>query len=342
MNAASSAETVSIEALSAFQYTVALKMSDHLDRPFTVASTRPASPPKTTPLLEALKAEKQAQKDKEAIIRNHAHYKELMSASTSGALRKEEKRKAAPPTAGKKGKKAAAPPAPPKQIQIQAKPSTSGGSAQNANAVVPQPSKPQPPPSRPSRSAKHAAKAAKEANAAPALAPKDAPQPSANRVPDATVPAPPPAQDTTAPTPASSAAPAKRGRPVLGLGSRHFEAALSGVVTGERKRRDKGKESATTTPSASATPATPQENIAQEKPAPPTSPRRPRHRKDAVANGTASAATSAGPDANGASVLAVPVTAQVDGGGPPPHTNGGGRGGRRGRGRGRGGPPRVG
>ncbi|CAA7266188.1 unnamed protein product [Cyclocybe aegerita] len=60
-----------------------------------IASTRPASPPKTTPLLEALKAEKSANKDKEAILRNHAHYNQIMVPSS----RKEEKKKASGPPA---------------------------------------------------------------------------------------------------------------------------------------------------------------------------------------------------------------------------------------------------
>ncbi|KIP09958.1 hypothetical protein PHLGIDRAFT_85906, partial [Phlebiopsis gigantea 11061_1 CR5-6] len=44
--------------------------------------------PTTTPLLEALKAEKSAQRDREAILRNHAHYKEI--ATSSKAAKKEE------------------------------------------------------------------------------------------------------------------------------------------------------------------------------------------------------------------------------------------------------------
>ncbi|KAJ8457766.1 hypothetical protein ONZ45_g18186 [Pleurotus djamor] len=39
-----------------------------------IASTQPAPAPTTTPLLEALKAEKSAAKDREAILRNHPHY----------------------------------------------------------------------------------------------------------------------------------------------------------------------------------------------------------------------------------------------------------------------------
>ena len=37
--------------------------------------------PASTPLSDALKAEKSAQRDKEAIQRNHAHYKDAAHAS---------------------------------------------------------------------------------------------------------------------------------------------------------------------------------------------------------------------------------------------------------------------
>ncbi|KAF9448098.1 hypothetical protein P691DRAFT_801340 [Macrolepiota fuliginosa MF-IS2] len=314
-----------------------------------IASARPASPPKTTPLLEALKAEKQAQKDKEAIIQNHPHYK--LNPPAPGAFRKEEKRKAARaeasgPPAGKKGKKAAAaPPPPPKQIQIQTKPSTSGGSAHNVNIATPTPAKPQPSPSRAGRAAKHAAKVVKEANAAAASAnatttqapvSKDVRAPSTHRAPDATPTVPLQVQDITTTATVPPVQP-KRARPVLGLGSRHFEAALSGAgMTGERKRREKGKETLST-PAAPA--AVPQDGNVQERPPPSTSPKRPRHRKEGHAG-----VVSGGPDVNGAGVIAVSLPAQVDGGGAPPHINGGRggrRGGRGGPGRGRG-PPRVG
>jgi regulator of nonsense transcripts 3 len=245
---------------------------------------RPSSPPKTTPLLEALKAEKQAQKDKEAIIRNHAHYKDLTNGPPPSVLRKEEKRKAA---------------------------------------------------ARPSR--KHAVKNIKGAAPAPAPAPapkppKDTPTPS---VTAATAPAP--AQPQVNDGAPSVVASARRGRPILGLGSRQFEAALSGVgAAGGRKRAEKSKEE---TPGA---PDLPQENTSQEKPNPPTSPRKPRHRK----GGPASTA-AANPDVNSAGVLVMPGVVQIDSGGSPPTqtygVRGGKRGGRGGRGgRGRGGPPRTG
>jgi hypothetical protein len=63
-------------------------------RSCAVAASQPPAPPTTMPLLEVLKAEKSAQKDKEAILRNHAHYKDSAAAN---APRKEEIKKKAPP-----------------------------------------------------------------------------------------------------------------------------------------------------------------------------------------------------------------------------------------------------
>lgn len=80
----------------------ALGMNDNFhhwtqSNPPLVASTQPAPAPTSTPLLEALKAEKSAQKDKEAIQRNHAHYKDPIVASglapPVGGSKKEDTRK---------------------------------------------------------------------------------------------------------------------------------------------------------------------------------------------------------------------------------------------------------
>ncbi|XP_006455323.1 hypothetical protein AGABI2DRAFT_187731 [Agaricus bisporus var. bisporus H97] len=305
LNVQSNAEPVTIETL--------------------VASTRPASPPKTTPLLEALKAERQAQKDKEAIIRNHPHYKDLMNAPNPHALRKEEKRKIAraevpPPSVGKKPKKGAPSPAPSKQIQIQTKPNASGSLTGKPNLVPP--TKPS---GRPGR-VRHASKGPTEATPVPPTAPVPSTSPK-----DTTPVANSPHQ--IPPSVPTSTAPPRRGRPVLGLGSRHFEAALNGVgVNGERKRKEKGKEPATATAFA-------QEPNAQDKPVPaPVSPRRSRHRKEGPSGNAAS--PSVIPDANGSSTL----TMQQGEGPSVPNIFNVGRGGRRGGrgGRGRGGPPRGG
>ena len=75
-----------------------------------VAASQPPPQPTTTPLLEALKAEKSAQKDKEAILRAHAHYKDP---SVAASAKKDDKKKGAAKPAsteqslGKKAKKAA-------------------------------------------------------------------------------------------------------------------------------------------------------------------------------------------------------------------------------------------
>ena len=60
-------------------------------------------PPTTTPLLEALKAEKSAQKDKEAILRNHAHYKDpsTLASLTSGPKHADSKKKGGASAGGK-------------------------------------------------------------------------------------------------------------------------------------------------------------------------------------------------------------------------------------------------
>ena len=62
----------------------------------TVADIHPPTLPTTTPLLEALKAEKSAQKDKEAILRNHAHYKDIHAAAihAPSSSKREDKKKA--------------------------------------------------------------------------------------------------------------------------------------------------------------------------------------------------------------------------------------------------------
>ncbi|TFY63737.1 hypothetical protein EVG20_g6199, partial [Dentipellis fragilis] len=103
-----------------------------------IASTQSPAMPTSTPLLEALKAEKSAQKDKEAIQRNHAHYKEMAAASK----KEEAKKKAAvkhsepPATLGKKAAKRAAKAAAVAAAQGQAGASQPKASASNANAAA--------------------------------------------------------------------------------------------------------------------------------------------------------------------------------------------------------------
>ena len=129
-----------------------------------VASTQPVPQPKSTPLLEALKAEKSANKDKEAILRNHAHYTGTADGSVTEVTKPVKAPRARPPRAPK---------------------NQSNNASQNTTVD--------------------------EAATAP------------------------------------SEAPARRSRPVIGLASRQFEAALSGV--GGKTKRERGKEKESSAPS---------------------------------------------------------------------------------------------
>jgi len=216
-------------------------------------------------LLEALKAEKSANRDKEAILRNHAHYNQIIT-------RKEDKKKAAAaalPTSKQAAEASATVPG--------GKKSSKKGQAANgtANSAVPQSGK-----NVISSTSKSAGTTAPAANAAtpskPAKGPKPprAPPPSkatgegkaqqgskngeeSSRAPVAQISiAGQPAPSTEGAAPAS--APPRRSRPVIGLASRQFEAALSGVAglanaATERKKREKEREAQAAV--ASATPA---------------------------------------------------------------------------------------
>ena len=259
-----------------------------------VASTQQPPQPKTTPLLEALKAEKSANKDKEAILRNHAHYKDQIPGAIA---RKDDKKKVAPAVqaqkvaegtaaaANKKGagkKPQVAPPAAAAALN-QNKP----GQPKSVGGNVPGPSNLGAKPPKPGR------------------APRAPPPPQANKPQNVVVPIqaaiqqqpgpstptqPPPSDGATTPTP-------RRTRPVIGLASRQFEAALSGVAGGKSRRererereREKEREEGTVTPTATVSPSpapglgqtpsmavasTPAGNVKEVgKPGPPTSPRR--------------------------------------------------------------------
>ncbi|KIJ16461.1 hypothetical protein PAXINDRAFT_10911 [Paxillus involutus ATCC 200175] len=222
-----------------------------------IAASQPPPPPTTTPLLEALKAEKSAQKDKEAILRNHAHYKDPIASGITS--RKEEaKKKAAAATAAqvakqpeppalpvsKKGKKAAAAAAAQKAPLPNAQDAqTIPPKGQHAGAGGPstKPSAPAPPAAprvRPPREPHGRQPSAKGTTAAPALVPvKPSPSLALPTSAEGGAAALPPAQAPAQP---------RRGRPVIGLG-RQFEAALSGAGVavgqgGDRKKRDKGGE----------------------------------------------------------------------------------------------------
>ncbi len=163
----------------------------------SVAATQPVPQPKTTPLLEALKAERERQKEKEIVVR-----------SIQQAPKKDPKQKAVPtPLAVPKQDT-------PKKAGKNPKKNTPPVSATTAQATPP-PKAPKAP-----RAMRLQQQAAQQASP---------PKPSVNT----SVPQSPQAGP-------SVASPARRGRPILGLGSRQFEAALSGV--GGRKREENQKD----------------------------------------------------------------------------------------------------
>ncbi|KAJ8454157.1 hypothetical protein ONZ45_g19414 [Pleurotus djamor] len=302
-----------------------------------IASTQPAPAPTTTPLLEALKAEKSAAKDREAILRNHPHYN----------IRKSEAKKPSPgqnarpepvrptpdsPSGNRKNKRGGPPPkatgpppnaqtpTPVKPPQGQQKPSLSGGSNSNA-----------PPQVKPPKPPKNRGKQAASGDAAPSAADSAPPAQAGPSKAQSQTPGGAAAQPPTAPR-----------RMRLGIASRQFEAALSGVGVSRKREKDDNstnntneevKDGAETPKATPQTPTTPN---------PPRSPRR--RRKEGGGGG-----------GNEAGEVRVPgilqridapqlVTARIDAAPPPPNFGPPPRGGHpgRGRGRGRGGPPRGG
>ena len=280
-----------------------------------VAANQAPPMPKTTPLLEALKAEKSASKDKEAILRNHAHYKDPAILASTNALRgahvaavsaKDEagKKKGGPSTqpkeaasadVGKKGKK-------PHVTQ------TAVAKQQHATAAAKKEHAPSP---KPSRAARQQAAAARAAAAAQTAAqpqvrvsdsrPAEAPPVSASSSGEGggaatTTPAPP---ASVAANVGAAVVASRRGRPIVGLGSRHLQAALSqvGAAAMERKRREREKDVSANAAEASAEtgqglelgvddaiPTSPEPSAGREisKPGSPSSPRRDRRRKERV------------------------------------------------------------
>ena len=212
-----------------------------------------------TPLLEALKAEKIARRDANAIIRNHPHYKDILTVSNppSSSLKKTTRAEAT--TVKKMKKEPAVTPSSSKPVQQNQTKLSLNSSHAVGNTVSSPLVKPTPPVSIRSSRNRHAAKASKEAVQQGAL-PTTTAAPSALLAPEEAT--------------SNAAVLTKRGR--LGLGLRHFEAALSGVgvTTGEQKRGEKSKDAFT--PMASS--------------------------------------TAAGPDANSAGMLAAPVAPHGEGG----------------------------
>ncbi|KAH8829185.1 Smg-4/UPF3 family-domain-containing protein [Flagelloscypha sp. PMI_526] len=179
-------------------------------------SLRPASPPKTTPLLEALKADKQAAKDKQAILANHAHHKD---SAISIHKKEAHKKKADKDAEGKKGDQT---PAPSKKAAKRA------AAAAKAAAGSNQPQ----PPVAPKANKSKGPKAPRPDIQTPTIITN--PRNSVVQAPDSNA--------TTSPAGPQATPTARRGRPVFGgLGTRQFEAALSGagVTNAPRTRREK-------------------------------------------------------------------------------------------------------
>ncbi|KAI9464082.1 Smg-4/UPF3 family-domain-containing protein [Lactarius psammicola] len=218
-----------------------------------VASTERPTMPVSTPLLDALKAEKSAQRDKEAIQRNHPHYKDAAQASK----KEESKKKAAAAAAtakqsgdpaaplGKRAaKRAAAAAAAAQKATAQTgtpTPPKAGGAPAASSTAKPPPS---PSKSKSTRASKHHASAQAQSSKS-SSAPLD---PATQAAAASSTPA-----ESSASASASAPAPAlatsgsnesgRRARPVLGLASRQFEAALSGAgVSKGGSRRDRGTE----------------------------------------------------------------------------------------------------
>ncbi|KAG2159546.1 Smg-4/UPF3 family-domain-containing protein [Suillus bovinus] len=210
--------------------------SEHVSLETLIAASQPPAAPKTTPLLEALKAEKSAQKDKEAILRNHAHYKDISVAST---IRKEEVKKKAPAPAAASQKQPEVKPAAPLSRKAK-KAAAAAAAAQQSGS--PAQTTPTIPPAPKGTSAGHANLPAKPPPQAPA-APRQRPASQSRQQAPKVLAAPLPPKPAVQPTPASAEvtppANSRRGRPVVGLG-RQFEAALNGAVgPGGGKKREK-------------------------------------------------------------------------------------------------------
>ncbi|KAJ8585624.1 hypothetical protein M405DRAFT_865257, partial [Rhizopogon salebrosus TDB-379] len=107
--------------------------SEHVSLETLIAASQPPAPPMTTPLLEALKAEKSAQKDKETILRNHMHYKD---SAAGNASRKEEVKKKAPPATAAPQKPEPGPAPLSRKAKKAAATQKTGSSAQAAQATL--------------------------------------------------------------------------------------------------------------------------------------------------------------------------------------------------------------
>ncbi|KAL0946194.1 hypothetical protein HGRIS_012456 [Hohenbuehelia grisea] len=334
-----------------------------------VAASQPPPLPTTTPLLEALKAKQSADRDREAIIRNHAHYKD--PSVHPGASKKDGKKRDRDRDSRDAGSSQ-------KQTQAAA---ASGSAVEALQAIGKKAAKRNAPQKQPSG----AASSSKTNSNAPAAAtPKTPPKgPKGRKAAAATAP---PAQieiikniksnvaaASTAPSeiaqstdaPSQASVSSRRGRPVIGLASRHFEAALSGagvaVSPAERRaRRERDKERIDLAAPADATPSEADAGAKDKAPVRAArSPKRDRRRKEGEGAGSAESASGSGSKAEvkvpsilqridlaaqageGSSSPVAGMLPRLDTAAPPDVNTGSfpARGGRRGRGRGRGAPP---
>ncbi|KAI0267309.1 Smg-4/UPF3 family-domain-containing protein [Gloeopeniophorella convolvens] len=214
-----------------------------------VASTERPSMPTSTPLLEALKAEKSAQRDKEAIQRNHPHYKEAKQSS-----KKEEAKKAAAAAKEASTAKQSGDPAAPvgKRAAKKAAAAAQKASTQPGSSAPPKPgsgqaaatssAKTPASPSKPKAGRANKQHAHALAQAQDGQPPKAAPVPptQATATAPAASPAPSTETSTSTPAPPSASGGGRRARPVLGIASRQFEAALSGAGVAKGSRRERG------------------------------------------------------------------------------------------------------
>ncbi|KIL65246.1 hypothetical protein M378DRAFT_535188 [Amanita muscaria Koide BX008] len=226
-----------------------------------IAANQPPPMPKTTPLLEALKAEKSS-KD---ILRTHAQYKDatilrsttrprnLAAVSATKDDTSGDKKVAQPPPppfvkdstqpdSGKKGKKAQAAAA--KQQQ----------GPQMQPTPVSNATKKEPPPFKPHKLARQQAAAAKAAAAATQAQAQASSQRKVEEVLPVSASSSGDGSATVAPATggvaaqvSAAAAASRRVRPVVGLASRQLQAALSqvGASALERKRREREAEKGT-------------------------------------------------------------------------------------------------
>ncbi|KAI0301340.1 Smg-4/UPF3 family-domain-containing protein [Russula brevipes] len=216
-----------------------------------VASTERPAMPASTPLLDALKAEKSAQRDKEAIQRNHSHYKDAAQASKRDETKKKTTAAGASGSApaSKQGGESIAPlgkRAAKRAAAAQKAAAQAGPAAQPKAGNVPAaPPTAKPSPSSPNKGRSGRAGKQQASAQAPTAAPKSS-SPAPGQVTPA-APSSPPAETagSAAPalTPASSEGSTRRPRPVLGIASRQFEVALSGAgVSKAGGRRERGGE----------------------------------------------------------------------------------------------------